>query len=132
MLKRGIFWFFALPRGAKRVISITTDVFLLSFAMWVAFSLRLDEPTEFNGPQLNTLAITVLTTIVVFIRLGLYRAVVRFMGYQMMASVFWGVTVSTIVLVIASFLLRSSLPRSVPLIYWAIAMVFTGVRHFRH
>jgi len=76
-------WFLNLPRFHKRAISVSSDILVLSFAIWAAFALRLEQgvwlPTR---GHLIVAGITVLITIVVFVRLGLYRAVIRFFGRQ--------------------------------------------------
>lgn len=126
MIKNGLIWFFNIPREYKRVLSVVGDSLLLSFALWAALSLRYDALYVFSPEHLLILAGVIPLTIMVFARIGLYRAVIRFMGHQAIASVFWGVLASTLLLVAASFLVQADMPRSVPLIYWTLAMVLTG------
>ena len=52
-------------------------------------------------------------------------------------TIIQGVTVSAVMLAIAAFLFRSNIPRSTPVIYWAIALIMIGgsrllVRAFYH
>lgn len=116
-----------LPRYKKRLFSLVVDAICLPLAFLLAFSLRLDQlyfPTE---PQiLAVMLVTVLSSLFVFARLGLYRAVIRYMSNHAMVAVLSGVTLSAVVLVLSSFLLHASLPRSVPVIYWCLALVFVG------
>src|SRR5690606_21916939 len=76
----------------------------------------------------ETLAIvlTLIASAAVFIRIGLYRAVVRYMGQQAIWTVIKGVSWSTVVLTFSLFLLRSEVPRSLPLIYWTVALLLIG------
>jgi FlaA1/EpsC-like NDP-sugar epimerase len=65
----------------------------------------------------------------IFLRLGLYRAVIRFMGQQAVWAVIRGVSYSTMVLGACIFFLQPaplSVPRSLPFIYWGMAMVLVG------
>lgn len=116
-----------LPRYQKRIVSLVSDSVCLPLALWAAFSLRLDEiyiPSE--SSVVSSMVLTVAVSIFVFARLGLYRAVIRFMSNHAMMAVLIGVSVSTIALVLMSFLLQAPVPRSVPIIYWCLALVFVG------
>ena len=73
--------FLQLSRFKKRVISVTVDFIALSFALWASFALRLDVALwEPNKAQLLISLLTVVFTLGVFVRLGLYRAVIRYMS----------------------------------------------------
>lgn len=126
MIKRTTNWFFSIPRPWKRAVTICCDFAFIMFSVWAAYSLRYDQFMQLDAIQILLAIIVSVTTIVAFVKLGLYRAVLRFMGAQAITSVVSGVTFSAIVLVIGGFLLQADLPRSVPFIYWALGMVFTG------
>ncbi|WP_097460162.1 polysaccharide biosynthesis protein [Mangrovitalea sediminis] len=119
--------FLDLPRFHKRVISVFADTFLLSLALWLAFSLRLDQLYVPQGWQSYfVFGTTVAITIFAFIRLGLYRAIIRYLSNQAVMSVIAAVGFSTLSLMALGFLLHVFVPRSVPIIYFAIALIFTG------
>lgn len=67
-----------LSRPQKRTISVITDFLLLSLAVWAAFALRFENlswmPSE---KQMWVSVFTVIVTIGAFVKLGLYRAVIR-------------------------------------------------------
>jgi len=69
----------------------------------------------------------VVFTVPIFGRLGLYRAVIRFIGPRVVSSVLMGVTGSVLALVATNFVLG---PRGVPIsalaIYWALALLYVG------
>lgn len=115
-----------LPRYQKRAISLITDSCFLPVALWLAFSLRLDLAYLPSQEDFALMALTTSVSLLVFMRLGLYRAVIRYMSNQAMMAVFVGVSASALVLVLTSFLLQVTIPRSVPVIYWCIALVFVG------
>lgn len=123
MLKRLLY----LPRFQKRLISVLADFTCLPLALWLAFSLRLDEPyiTQHSGVWFAC-AFTVFVSIIVFARLGLYRAVVRYMSNHAMFAVLSGVSISAVALASFSFAFQAPIPRSVPVIYWCLALVFVG------
>ncbi|MDO8311277.1 MAG: hypothetical protein Q7T25_04990, partial [Sideroxyarcus sp.] len=88
----------ALPRGGKQLLMFCSDALGLTVALWLAFSVRLETiyiPAQnhlwlfFIGPILAT---------PIFVRLGLYRAIVRFLGAQAL----WAV-IKAVVLYSAAF-----------------------------
>ena len=119
--------FLDLPRFQKRVVSLCSDAFVLFFAIWAAFALRLEQhlwlPTR---DQLIVAAITVVFTIGVFVRLGLYRAVIRYLADRAFLTIIYGVVASSVALVVLGYLLQVSVPRSVPIIYGALAFLFVS------
>ena len=119
--------FLSLPRFQKRVVSVLSDAFFLFFAIWAAYALRLEQhlwlPTR---EQLVVAAITVVFTIALFIRLGLYRAVIRYLGDRAFLTIIYGVIASSVSLVVLGYLLQVAVPRSVPIIYGALAFLFVS------
>lgn len=119
--------FLNLPRYQKRLVSVLSDAFFLVFAIWAAFALRLEQhlwlPTR---DQVIVAAITVVFTIGVFIRLGLYRAVIRYLGDRAFLTIIYGVMASSVSLVVLGYLLQVAVPRSVPIIYGALAFLFVS------
>ena len=116
-----------LPRYQKRLVSVLVDSLCLPFALWLALSLRLDLlyiPTSSSIVLVGL--ITVLISIFSFARLGLYRAVIRYMSNHAMLAIIAGVAVSTVVLSALVFLLSAPIPRSVPIIYACLALIFVG------
>lgn len=118
---------FHLPRYQKRLVSILTDLVCLPFAIWLALSLRLDTFYIMSDPTVWAVAVvTVLSSVFVFARLGLYRAVIRYMSNHAMVAVVWGVSLSALVLSAVGFAFQAPIPRSVPIIYWCLALIFVG------
>ncbi|MCK7546997.1 polysaccharide biosynthesis protein [Marinobacter koreensis] len=119
--------FLNLPRVHKRLISVASDMIVLFVAIWAAFSLRLEQdlwiPTR---EHILVAAITVVFTIGVFIRLGLYRAVIRFLGDKALMTIIYGVAASSLALIVLGYMLQVPVPRSVPIIYGALAFLFVS------
>ncbi len=119
--------FLNLSRVHKRLISVFADVAVLFFALWAAFSLRLEQ--QFWVPdrgQLIVSGLTVVITIAVFVKLGLYRAVIRYLSDRAFITVITGVFVSAITLILLGYWLEVLVPRSVPIIYGALAFIFVS------
>ncbi|MCK2150056.1 polysaccharide biosynthesis protein [Marinobacter alexandrii] len=119
--------FLGLPRVHKRIVSVVSDVLVLFFAIWAAFALRLEQELWMpNRDYIIVAAITVVFTITVFIRLGLYRAVIRFLGDKAFLTIIYGVFASALALIVVGYLLQVPIPRSVPIIYGALAFIFVS------
>ena len=120
-------WLVDMPRWAKQTLLMTFDLCAIPLAIWLAVVLRWGGFT-FNFSQTELLAaiVTVAASALIFIRTGLYRAMVRYMGQQTIMTVVRDVSYSAVVLALVLFLLNSTVPRSTPLIYWAIALSFIG------
>lgn len=118
---------FRLKRTEKRVVSVAIDSLFLVVAFWAALFVRVDELAVFGDSTYWLLiALVVPVSIFVFMRLGLYRAVLRYMGLQAMTAILGGVLISTLWLVIAAYFTHAQLPRTVPIIYASFALVFIG------
>ncbi|HRD87440.1 MAG TPA: nucleoside-diphosphate sugar epimerase/dehydratase [Accumulibacter sp.] len=127
MMKR----FLALPRRAKQVISIAADLVLLTCAFWSALALRFETFTPEIEQYAWQMIAAPLLAVPVFIRLGLYRAVVRFMEDRVVFVVAGGVTVSVLMLAAALALTHApSVSRGVLAIYWLLAIVYVGATRF--
>tara|TARA_R110002167_G_scaffold175458_1_gene374740 strand:+ start:1349 stop:3289 length:1941 start_codon:yes stop_codon:yes gene_type:complete len=119
--------FLGLPRLQKRLVSVSVDAVALSFALWASFALRLEQSLWLpDKGQLLVTALTVVFTLGVFVRLGLYRAVVRYMSDRAFLTIIMGVGASALLLIILGYSLQVQIPRSVPVIYAALAFIFVG------
>jgi FlaA1/EpsC-like NDP-sugar epimerase len=125
----------ALPRGPKRALLVLNDVVLLSFALWLALTLRL---STFYVPSdltlLLILASAPLIGIVTFQRMGLYRLVTRFISARGTMRLFVAVGLAVLLwalLVLMSGYALLSVPRSVIVMYGVFAVLFIwGSRQF--
>ncbi len=115
------------PRPIKRLISLTYDFIAIPLAIYTALALRHGELlTAYPNTFIATSAITTFATLIIFIKLGQYRAIVRFMTGQAFSSLAIGITVSALVMATASFLTQANLPRSSIIIYWFTAYALLG------
>ena len=120
-------YMFSLRRVQKRLVSVAVDSLFLLSAFWAALLVRLDTFSVLaNSGYWLLISTVVAVSIVVFFKLGLYRAVLRYMGLQALTAIALGVAVSTIALVLISYYADLDLPRTVPFIYAAFALVFVG------
>lgn len=127
-------------RSNKRFIMVLTDLAALPLALWSGYVLRLSEwwPERYLLVSWWLFLLVPAVGIYIFMRLGLYRAVVRFMGAQAIWAVFKGVMLLALFLWAVAFVAKiDPFPRSVPINFALAALVYVGgsrllVRHYYH
>ncbi len=116
-----------LPRNIKQSLLLVLDMAFVCAAMWSAIALRYGHTNFPLGPvEVGCALFTVAVSAIIFLRLGLYRAVIRFMGQQAIWAVITAVSYSSLVLGAAVFFTRAEVPRSLPFIYWGLALMLIG------
>jgi FlaA1/EpsC-like NDP-sugar epimerase len=125
----------ALPRRWKQAILVAFDFSALAFALWASFSLRFDSwYAPRNIDQWAIILSAPLVAIPIFIRTGLYRAVVRYLPERAMWTVIQAMLLGTLVWVVFVFLSsmagRGVVPRSVPIIYFGLGTFIVAGSRF--
>lgn len=120
-----------LIRNYKQLFMLAVDFGLLSAALLFAMWARLGH-VWLPQSQSQYVVITVcnVLTLVAFLRLGLYRSIIRYIGQQALFAVMQGVLVSAAFIMIASFMTDNFMPRSVPIIYACFALMLIGGSRF--
>jgi len=119
-----------LPRPTKRIISIAADATMMPLAMWIAISLKMGQPAPVIAQWPAYLAV-VAVSIPIFVRFGLYRAVIRFLGHQAIFAVAFAIALSALLLVTLGFTLHTpALSFSVVTIYSCFALLYVSGSRF--
>ncbi len=124
-----------LPRSWKRAILIGFDISALSFALWASYSLRYGVWTPPNTiEQFGFILTAPIIAIPIFVRFGLYRAVVRYLPERAIWTIVRATTLATVGWVVLVFLSemagRGIVPRLVPILYWTISCVLISGSRF--
>lgn len=118
----------AWPRRWKQLLVLLVDIASLEFSLWAAFALRLDTldiPLESASPLF---IIAPAVAFPVFVRLGLYRSIIRYLGLHALLNIGKAVTIYVVLLAMASYMLSlPSIPRSVLIIHGILTLVLVGV-----
>ena len=118
---------FGISRSTKRVISLFIDIILLISSFFLAYWTRLGGIVAFDNTEIwMTLLCTILITLFTFIKLGLYRAVLRYISFKALAMVAGGAFVSAVSLIFFSFFIGSDIPRTIPIIYFSYVFLLCG------
>lgn len=120
-------FFLGLSRPLKRSVSVLIDAMLLTVAFWGGYWVRLDMAIPIRSlHHWELLALLIPVTVFIFVKLGLYRAVLRYVGFKVLWTVSLGIFLSTLCLVTFSFFFEIFLPRTVSVIYFAFAILLIG------
>ncbi|MFC5476138.1 polysaccharide biosynthesis protein [Paraherbaspirillum soli] len=124
--------FLSLSRLYKQLIAAALDVFFLPLTFCLAIWLRYDGLNSFLLHQYALLMIVApLISIPIFIRLGLYRAVIRFIDHKIVYVVVFGVTLSVVALgALGTFTQTNGYSRAVFGIYWVSAILYVAASRF--
>ena len=118
---------FELSRPKKRLFSLIIDTILIVSSFFFAYWTRLGEITSFDNRQIwFALVCTLIDTLITFVKLGLYRAVLRYISFKALAMIAIGALISAISLVLFSFFIDSFIPRTVPFIYFSYVFLLCG------
>ncbi|HIZ49462.1 MAG TPA: polysaccharide biosynthesis protein [Candidatus Pseudomonas excrementavium] len=122
-----------LNHNQKRSIQIVADVLLLSLALWLALFLRLGDEGWLwpESGQGFLFVLAPLLALPIYVRMGMYRAVMRHFGnvalYCIAKAVTLGFLAFAFLLLVAKDLGWDVLfPRSVYFAYWALSLIFIG------
>ena len=119
-----------LSSSIKRILMMLCDSIMIAVALAFSFSLLGKE--FFGQEKIFYFAIATILSVLVLARIGLYRAIVLYMGLQSVLLVLKGVTISTC-FVAASYFLSEPLlapDYSILPIYWMMALLFIGGSRF--
>lgn len=120
-----------LPRSQKRLLMVSADIIGIPLVLWTSMTLRFGSWSHAIEGTEWIYAAALLTSIPVFVRMGLYRAVIRFLGHKAIIAVLSGVTVSVLLLSFAATLWPNrAIPISAFPIYWSLALIYVGGSRF--
>jgi uncharacterized membrane protein YhdT len=87
-----------IPRNVKQGVMLGLDMVFVTVSMVVAYGYPFTPGSRLPGAvELFCAAITLAATALIFLRMGLYRAIIRFMGQQAIWAFIQAVSYSTLV-----------------------------------
>ena len=121
----------SLPRRFKQLIMMLIDLIVLIPIVLASFSLRYG---DFYMPENSLVWVILISPIIaipIFIRFGLYRAVIRYIGLNALWAVFQAVTIYSCVWGLFGYIFTQEVfthvfPRSVIILNWGITLIVIG------
>ncbi len=125
------YFFLSLSRPKKVAILIFADVFFSLIALWGAFSIRLGELYLPKGNGWMLFLISPLIAIPVFIKFGLYRAIIRYIGGRVLWAIFQATALYALIFSVIALMSNVGLvPRTVPILNWLFMLLLVGGGRF--
>lgn len=119
-----------LSLGQKRLLQVLADVLLIWLSLLMAFMLRLgwDDLPRWDSGFLWLFFFAPLTALPFLVRMGLYRAVLRYIGNEALLTIFKAVSLGVLLFALVLFAFNNEflIPRSVIFSYWWLCLVFLG------
>jgi FlaA1/EpsC-like NDP-sugar epimerase len=120
-----------LPRRQKRLIQVSADIVLVWSALWLSFVVRLGLEDIVNPFLTHTWLFISAPVIAIplFIRFGLYRAVMRYFGNDALIAIIKAVTLSSLILGVVVYWYsnhQNVVPRSIIFNYWWLSLIMVG------
>ena len=119
-------WLLALPRSAKRMISVAIDTVFLSIYIYLAFLLTHNVIARQLSYFTLAFIITLPLTLLIFTKLGLYRAVIRYVGQHALGAVLFGILGSAALLAALFMFFDVEQRTNLVIVYALIALVTSG------
>jgi FlaA1/EpsC-like NDP-sugar epimerase len=121
----------SLPRRHKRILQVLTDISLVWFALWMAFVVRLgvDELVNPFTQHVWLFVSAPVISIPLFVRFGMYRAVMRYFGNDALIAIIKAVTLSSLILGVVVYWYsnhQNVVPRSIIFNYWWLSLIMIG------
>ncbi|WP_223515035.1 polysaccharide biosynthesis protein [Pseudomonas sp. GL-R-26] len=120
-----------LPRSRKRILQVITDCSLVWVALWMSFIVRLgiDEMINPFTQHFWLFLAAPVIAIPLFIRFGMYRAVMRYFGNDALIAIIKAVSLSALILGVVVFWYsnhQNVVPRSIIFNYWWLSLIMVG------
>lgn len=119
-------WLLSLPRYTKRFISVFADVMFLSGSMVLALNVTQAEPVASFYQILPLFLLSIPITLLAFTKLGLYRAVIRYIGQHALGAVLAGIISNALLLAMLFQLAGIDDKGNLIFVYSVLALVTSG------
>ncbi len=127
-----------LDRFYKQIITLSFDILILIFSLWLAFFLQSD---DFISKHIITnwwlIIVVPIIAIPLFIKTGLYRSVLQYAGVKVITTSFQSITITCIIVTFIHYYGRGYfleinhvLPRSIIIMFWFISNTFIITSRF--
>ncbi|CCM79149.1 polysaccharide biosynthesis protein [Rhizobium mesoamericanum] len=120
-----------LPRPTKRALAVLVDSCLCILTIWLAFCFRLNDWVTLTGGQLLTIPVSLVIALPIFITMGLYRAIFRFLGWSAFITVIKAITIYGLAfMVIFTAISFPGIPRTIGIMQPLLLLLAIGLTRF--
>jgi len=120
-----------LPRNIRQALLLALDTLFIPLSIACATMLaRNGRLIDFGPREAAIVGATMMFSAIVFMRLGLYRAIIRFMGHKASLAIMRSVTWSALIFGCLSWGFETRIPQAAVFIYWCLTFAFIGGSRF--
>jgi len=119
-------YFIESPRPIKRVLTLCFDSFSIPVCIGLAIWAEFGNDFVWRQKDFAVAILTVGFSLLIFIRFGFYRAILRYIGTTAVSVLLIGISLSTLVYSFLYWVFNSSFSISQTLFYWAFLTVSIG------
>ena len=113
----------SISRRNKRLLSLTTDIFMVVLALFISYSLRFNRLYVPLGEELILWIAAPILAVPIFLQFGLYQTVIRYIGFRSLWRAFQAISLYALIWGVGAFLSGIHLvPRSVVIINWLVCL----------
>ncbi len=124
-------WFIHLSRRTKAIILISADIIFALIAFWASFSLRYGIFYVPKGKVWYLFAIAPMIAVPIFVRMGLYRAIIRYIEMRALWTIIQACTLYALVFALIIYLSGvTPMPRTVTPLNWLNMVVLVASSRF--
>ncbi len=111
-------------RLIKTIVLLSVDILMIIFSYWLSMWLRLDRDVPIYSLQhWLTIIFTIPFTLFIFLRIGFYRSIIKYVNMSILKWAIVGSFLSTLLLTIISLYQQAFLPRTVTVIYFSFLVI---------
>jgi len=123
-----------MSRLGKQAVLLAVDTVCLIMAVWVAYSIRLGTWFVPNNAQVFLMLAAPVLAIPVFVKVGLYRSVIRYVGEQALWTVVKAMFLAGVMWLGLAFMTQMTgvqgVPRTVPVLYAIVGTILIAGTRF--
>lgn len=121
-----IAWFLDSPRPIKRAVTVLYDLFSIPLCIVLASWVNQGSGFVWTQSDIGVAFTTTALSIALFIKLGFYRAILRYIGTTTVTALLLGVTFSALLFSGIHGLIFEKFSVTLSVFYWAFLVVFIG------
>lgn len=129
-----------MPRSSKRLLMMLLDSIFLPVCLWASYALRLSNwwPDFYLKAHWWLFVVVPLVGVFIFSRTRIYRTILRYIGSKAVLQIVKAVALLSLVLLIIGYNVSGpTVPRSVPIIFGLVALLYVAAtrffyRHYYH
>lgn len=114
------------PRTMKRIISLGYDSAVILLSAALALDISLPNYKLFAVQSYTPYFVTAIASLIIFAKIGFYRAILRYMGLKAVFTIAIGIALSTLVFTASCLYFESPVNSISVLLYWSFSLVAIG------